>query len=157
MPFVRKSTCRSLGLARQLTIGDARYWISCIVGGAHLDRFPIGPRADCTVAPVAPARSVIDDCRTEIDTSNRVLDAMSLDDPPLQRGATRRAVLARHQFALGRYPCGPDRRATCGAVEAAAHRPGESPSTPRSPAMSRRAEWSRASRTTGVRQLRSLC
>lgn len=86
---LRQSTLPSgwtpLGLVRHLTLADERYWFGSIVGGAPFGWFPDGPGADWLVAADESAEDVIGAYRREIASSDEIIAATDIAEPPRQR------------------------------------------------------------------------
>jgi len=75
-----------LGMVRHLTLSDERYWFRGIVAGESLDFFPSDDEGgDWYVDPTESAGDVLGAYREEIERSNAIIAATSLDAPPGQQ------------------------------------------------------------------------
>ena len=71
-----------LGLVRHLTLSDERYWFDVVMGGASLDYWPEGTKADWLVGPDEAVDDVLDAYRVAIARSDEIIAGLGLDDPP---------------------------------------------------------------------------
>jgi hypothetical protein len=74
-----------IGLLKHLALADEHYWFRCVVGGESFDFFPEGADADWQLEPGETIEDIKSLYRSEIERSNAIIAATSLDAPPRQR------------------------------------------------------------------------
>ena len=71
-----------VGLVRHLTLSDERYWFHVVIDGQPLDFWPEGHNADWSVSIAEPIEAVVAAYREAILTSDAIIAATDLDQPP---------------------------------------------------------------------------